>query len=941
MGAAASNYVYNEATSLSTLIGFSKDPRTALLNARDHYGDIFLVESAFVSTKIAGLCGPEALKEFEAKLQDGSLVKQGAFPPSILALLGPILVTLDGDVHHAKKAALLKALSPAQLDVYKPIIRRIVQTEHSKWAAHGGAISFAVNTKILVFKVLLAVLYGVEGEFDTYRRYVDDYVTAIKQSAKVTDEHGVTCRAKFIAEIIVPAIAAAKANQTKRQQQPLNSVLDVLVATGDLNDDDDLQNEMFHFMFAGFGGVSAAATNLITAVCVFPDIRAKVLRARDDFLLQYDGRDESPWNHLDEMGYLNQFVLEVKRYFVAGPTQVYAKAARDVDLVTSTGVFRIPEGALVMAGLEATNRDPDTWPSPDSFDPARFTQADVDGIHMTRPFAFCPHGFGSHRRCAGEQLTTVIMQSVLVSLFDFTWKMIPGQEYALQPHSVTAVPIGQLMGVNFQRRLKEDDPSTPEVEDYGIVGTHDDWKFLRRPDVQELTGVNAAEYFDDSRLDLWTRLMIQLISKKQTLWNRPYATTALSVPQHQQVLDKITLIQTNIQIPIVDEDWPCQPWLEIQQSNLLRDHAPFVDDFTHSWLPAEDGERYVMSKVCVLLNVMQGLEVRPGFAKYGADAFFNKHGKLVKIQRGDKTYTNTHDDWAYIKMTFRGTLMTKVTAVDHLLGVHVTAANYLVTASREKLPVRHPLRRLLKPFTFRSVSINYGAGRALFWPNGMLQRAFALTTAGMKQTWEFGLTQFKYATFPETMAKQEIDTLTLPFHQDGLDYWHIVYKFVANYVDLYYPSDDDVAMDVDVGKFWRYLGELSPAPLPDLTKSHLKDFLSQGIFLVSSMHNHLGTIAEYVSDPAFCPSAWVEGELSARPGNAVRLALIMSATGFTQPSITEDFSHIMLDDNAKALVKTFTADLYAQIKVVDARNANRVQPFQSFNPKAMEMAVSI
>ncbi|RHZ00355.1 hypothetical protein DYB26_013728 [Aphanomyces astaci] len=489
MGAAASNYVYNEATSLSTLIGFSKDPRTALLNARDHYGDIFLVESAFVSTKIAGLCGPEALKEFEAKLQDGSLVKQGAFPPSILALLGPILVTLDGDVHHAKKAALLKALSPAQLDVYKPIIRRIVQTEHSKWAAHGGAISFAVNTKILVFKVLLAVLYGVEGEFDTYRRYVDDYVTAIKQSAKVTDEHGVTCRAKFIAEIIAPAIAAAKANQTKRQQQPLNSVLDVLVAAGDLTDDDDLQNEMFHFMFAGFGGVSAAATNLITAVCVFPDIRAKVLRARDDFLRQYDGRDESPWNHLDEMGYLNQFVLEVKRFFVAGPTQVYAKAARDLDLVTSTGVFRIPEGALVMAGLEATNRDPDTWPSPDSFDPARFTQADADGIHMTRPFSFCPHGFGSHRRCAGEQLTTVIMQSVLVSLFDFTWKMIPGQEYALQPHSVTAVPIGQLMGVNFHRRLNEDDPSTPEVETYGIVGTQDDWKFLRRPDVQELTGM--------------------------------------------------------------------------------------------------------------------------------------------------------------------------------------------------------------------------------------------------------------------------------------------------------------------------------------------------------------------------------------------------------------------------------------------------------------------
>ncbi|KAF0684316.1 Aste57867_23713 [Aphanomyces stellatus] len=355
-------------------------------------------------------------------------------------------------------------------------------------------------------------------------------------------------------------------------------------------------------------------------------------------------------------------------------------------------------------------------------------------------------------------------------------------------------------------------------------------------------------------------------------------------------------------------------------------------------LPAEqpDGSYYG-----ILLNFMQVLEVRPGFAKYGADAFFDKQGKLLKIQRGDNTYTKSDKEWEYVKLCFRGSLQTKVTAVDHLLGIHITVANYLTTSSREQLPVNHPLRRLIKPFTFRTVSINFGAGRALFWPNGMLQRAYALSTAGMKQTWEFGLKHFVYNTFPNRIAKQNIDTIELPFHKDGMDYWTIVFNFVNAYVDLYYTDDANLTSDKDAVNFWTYVSTVSPSPLPDLTKKSLKDFIAECIFLVSSMHNHLGTIAEYVSDPAFCPSAWVEGEYCAPPGNAVRLALIMTATGFTQPAITEDFSHILLDNAAKALARKFSADCFELIKVIDVRNTARAHPFQSFNPKTMEMAVSI
>ncbi|EQC28006.1 hypothetical protein SDRG_14278 [Saprolegnia diclina VS20] len=67
----------------------------------------------------------------------------------------------------------------------------------------------------------------------------------------------------------------------------------------------------------------------------------------------------------------------------------------------------------------------------------------------------------------------------------------------------------------------------------------------------------------------------------------------------------------------------------------------------------------------------------------------------------------------------------------------------------------------------------------------------------------------------------------------------------------------------------------------------------------------------------------------------------MIITGFDQPQITEDFSHVMLDDAAMNVARAFTADVKAQIPVVNQRNATRVQPFQSFNPSTMEMAVGI
>ena len=196
-----------------------------------------------------------------------------------------------------------------------------------------------------------------------------------------------------------------------------------------------------------------------------------------------------------------------------------------------------------------------------------------------------------------------------------------------------------------------------------------------------------------------------------------------------------------------------------------------------------DGSYYTLAT-----NFMEGLEVRKGFAKYGADAYFDSEGNPVKIIRQNKVYTPKDGHaWEYAKLAFRGSLQVLVTAVDHLVGTHMITANRLVTASREALAPDHPLRRLIKPFTFRSIRINAGAAESLFAHKGMLQRAFALTDRGMYQTWDFAISVHKYEPIPDTFKNQNIDTIKMPLHEDGVDYWNIVKKFVTSYISHYYP----------------------------------------------------------------------------------------------------------------------------------------------------------
>lgn len=386
----------------------------------------------------------------------------------------------------------------------------------------------------------------------------------------------------------------------------------------------------------------------------------------------------------------------------------------------------------------------------------------------------------------------------------------------------------------------------------------------------------------------------------------------------------------------------------------------------------------------VYLAFAEGLEVRPGFAKLGANAYFSQAGKVVKITRGGRVYYPWGEQgtvkactrkwvwswwksgfqttckaavigWQHAKMAFRGTLNAVITTIDHLYGVHLTVANAIVTANVAKLPPTHPIRRLMTPFGFRTEAINYQASFALLNEKGLLHRATPLTTSGLKALFAYAQTEAAgatWATIPQRKAAKGIDSsMVLPLDEDGLDFYAAVKDYVSKYLHLYYDYEADTTStapdactrDADLVNWHARVNSISPnKDLPkDITCGSMEDILSTFMYYVSAGHNHVGTIGAEIEDPCFMPWSWREGELCGTPRTAYTQSVTMALTSMEQPKIYEDYTHLFLDEKSKALWRGFTKELRVLDGEVERRNTLRTRKFLAFDIDRIETAVGI
>ncbi len=493
-------------------------------------------------------------------------------------------------------------------------------------------------------------------------------------------------------------------------------------------------------------------------------------------------------------------------------------------------------------------------------------------------------------------------------------------------------------------------------------------------------------------LDRHTAAFLKLVRDAIAGW-KPPTPEGLPLPQRTGKLPHVPLPFGGLQLPSGDEDWPDQPFLRVAALRAMRSYLfPFKDvdarwesrararavlqaelpagtTLPHLVTPWEEMSsdaalsRYAFAGLGSLRlmplpepdaegaawvsdwSFMAGLEVRPGFERYGAVAWFNAAQEPVRIHwsHANKVVRPGDPDWNHAKWVWRTTVFVGTTVVDHLVGVHWLVSSHITAAVRENLGTAHPVRRLLQPHTFRTITINYNSTFSLYPEWGFVHRACSLTAESLITALGAGVEMWRYTTVPEVMARKRAEHLgeDFPFVVDGLALWKVVRDHVERYLALYYQGDDAIR-DREILAMWEQIGRVRKnISLPPLTLSSLIDLLAQFIWTVTGLHEAVGAVVECVVDPTFVGTRLRPGTEMSDIQATFQGLLIMGLTGLQQPSILGDFTHVALDDAGKAAFRTFQAELTGLADQIDQKNKTRKYPYNGFNPRNLECSVSI
>jgi hypothetical protein len=374
----------------------------------------------------------------------------------------------------------------------------------------------------------------------------------------------------------------------------------------------------------------------------------------------------------------------------------------------------------------------------------------------------------------------------------------------------------------------------------------------------------------------------------------------------------------------------------------------------------------------VAASGLSSLAVRSGFARYGADMYFNSNLEPVMVQRpsGEQVWRAlvTSSAWQYWKFVWRSSLLLEITTVDHLWTTHFSAANALAAASREGLPPTHPLRRLLTIFTFHTIAVNKDAAHQLVGPKHLLHRSTGFENFGdVSKVAQAAIPSLEssFGAFLDNEGFEMLDqTLKdTPYFADGkllfdalkglVDEWFGVFENDwCDVTDVVISSDLTMFMSryeswsmhgshATTDSVWLGLHNMNG----QITCSGFKKWLSVMLFAVTGYHRHVGTVADITSDADFATFSWKDGEASGRPLQHLQMSLIAASTAKKHPKIFNDFTHLAAglpsQAAAEAVLQNFQTQMSVVLAQINQRNAHRPVPYWQMDPTHVECSVAV
>ncbi|XP_077563592.1 cytochrome P450 3A24-like [Haemaphysalis longicornis] len=159
--------------------------------------------------------------------------------------------------------------------------------------------------------------------------------------------------------------------------------------------EDEAMAQCILFFLAGLDTTSTTLTFATYLLAVHPDAQERLRREVDDCIATHG--PEPNLDVISKLKYLHCVVSETLRLY---PPATRIERVANKDYVIGDTSVKLPKGCVVIVPVYSMHRDPEFFPDPDSFNPDRFSDENMESI---KPYSYLPFGAGP-RNCIGMRL---------------------------------------------------------------------------------------------------------------------------------------------------------------------------------------------------------------------------------------------------------------------------------------------------------------------------------------------------------------------------------------------------------------------------------------------------------------------------------------------------------------------------------------------------------
>ena len=429
---------------------FRTDPIGLMQRLRHECGDVGYFQLA--GKKVILLTGEEA-NEFFFRAADEDLDQAEAYP-----FMTPIFgkgVVFDASPERRKEMLHNSALRGDHMKGHAATIEREVRRMTADWGDAGEVDLLDFFAELTIY-TSTACLIGpkfreqLDSRFAHFYHqlergtdplcYVDPYLPIESFRIRDAAREGLVA---LVEEIMNQRIAHPPADKSDRD------MLDVLVSIKD--DDgalrfsaDEITGMFISLMFAGHHTSSGTSAWTLIELMRHPDISAAVVEELDE--LYADGQEVS-FHALRQIPKLENVLKETLR--LHPPLIILMRVAQGEFEIEGYPIHR---GEFVAASPAVSNRIPEDFPDPETFDPSRYDKPrEEDVVHR---WTWIPFGAGRHR-CVGAAFATMQIKAIFsVLLREYEFEMAQPPESYRNDHSKMVVQLARPAKARYRRRIR-------------------------------------------------------------------------------------------------------------------------------------------------------------------------------------------------------------------------------------------------------------------------------------------------------------------------------------------------------------------------------------------------------------------------------------------------------------------------------------------------------